>query len=534
MKHIEEKVLKIKQLRVCYPTSKHWILDGVDLCLKAGEKLAIAGPSGCGKSTLGRAIVQLLPVGSICTGELLLNGQDPRSLDQIQLKTLRGESVGFVFQDPMTRLNPLMTIGSHLMDTLSAHLKGTSFEWRINRSKELLDKVGIQPNRFNCYPHELSGGMRQRLSIALAIALNPLLVIADEPTTSLDVVVANQVMSELSTLCEDLGSALLVISHDLALSARWCNRLAILDNGHIVEEDYTSNILTRPQSKVGKNLLIAARAKEKALTPEELNSPIVLEVDRLRCWHQQISLPWKDSWLKAVNEVTFSLRAGESLGVVGVSGCGKSTLCRALMGLAPIRGGDIKLQGKSIVNMKGKKLKLIRKDMQMIFQDPLACLNPKMTVGDAVADPFLIHNLGDKKAAKQNTFDLLAEVGLEPVEKFYNRFPKQLSGGQQQRIVIARALALKPKVLICDEIVSMLDAQVQADILQLLRNLQIKRDLSMVFITHELSVATGFCNRVIVLHNGRVVEEGPGDKLFRSPKSLMARCLMEACPRLPE
>ena len=526
-------VLELNQLRLRYPGSNHWTLDGLNLSLIAGERLALVGPSGCGKSTVARAALQLLPLGSVCEGSLLLGGVDPRPLRQKQLRKLRGEAVGLVFQDPMTRLNPLMRVGQHLIDTLQAHRPEKSANWRREQAMELLDRVGIGTNRFNAYPHEFSGGMRQRLAIALAIALKPPLIIADEPTTSLDVAVANQVMQELSGLCNDLGSALLLITHDLAMAARWCGRMAMLDRGRNVDQGSSFQLLTSPQSAMGQRLVKAARAREGGHTPQAPTSDVVLEVDGMRSWHMIGGMPWSPLWLKAVDDVSFKLSAGESLGVVGASGCGKSTLCRALMGLNSIRGGRVLLQGQNLTEMRGERLRSARRAIQMVFQDPLACLNPAMTVDHAIADPLLIHDLSSRLQAREQARELLEQVGLSPAENFQKRLPRQLSGGQQQRVAIARALALKPKVLICDESVSMLDAEIQAEVLTLLRELQQKLGLAIVFVTHDLSVATGFCHRVIVLDQGHIVEEGPGDQLLQNPLAEITKTLVAACPRLP-
>ena len=534
MAALAEPVLALSQLRLRYPLSDSWTLDGLNLSLAGGERLALVGPSGCGKSTVARAVMQLLPPGSVCEGGLSLEGVDPRPLSQKQLRQLRGKAVGLVFQDPMTRLNPLMTVGGHLIDTLQAHRPETTASWRRQKAEELLDRVGIGTNRFRAHPHEFSGGMRQRLAIALAIILEPPLIIADEPTTSLDVAVAGQVMNELSSLCDDLGSALLLITHDLAMAARWCGRMAILDGGHCVDEGNSCKLLTTPHSEIGKRLVIAARAREGGNTPAAPEAETVLEVEGMRCWHTIGGLPWAPIWLKAVDDVSFHLRAGESLGVVGASGCGKSTLCRALMGLNPIRGGRVLLQGQNLISMRGQNLRNARRGMQMVFQDPLACLNPAMSVAESIADPLLIHGLSSRAEARQNARQLLEQVGLSPAEHFQNRRPRQLSGGQQQRVAIARALALEPKVLICDESVSMLDAEIQAEVLGLLRQLQQQLGLAMVFVTHDLAVASGFCHRVIVLDRGQIVEEGPGDQLLQEPQAAITRTLVEACPRLPK
>ena len=526
-------VLELNQLKLRYPGSDSWTLDGLDLSLEAGETLALVGSSGCGKSTVARAVMQLLPAGTICEGGLKLTGQDPRQLNRPALRRLRGQAAGLVFQDPMTRLNPLMPVGEHLLDTLKAHRSSTNAQWRKTRALDLLERVGIGAQRFRAYPHELSGGMRQRLAIALAIALEPPLLIADEPTTSLDVAVAGQVMAELSGLCRELGSALLLISHDLAMASRWCERMAMLDGGRRVEEGPSRQLLTQPQSSVGKRLVASALAREGGQSPERPSSEPVLRVDAMRCWHGIGGMPWSPVWLKAVDDVSFELLAGESLGVVGASGCGKSTLCRALMGLNSIRGGQVHLLGQNLLRLRGPSLRVARRAIQMVFQDPLACLNPALSVADAIADPLLIHGLCSKAAARERARNLLEQVGLSPADQFQDRFPKQLSGGQQQRVAIARALALEPKVLICDESVSMLDAEVQAEVLDLLRQLQRKLGLAMIFVTHDLAVASGFCHRVIVLDRGHIVEEGPGDRIFQKPQAEISRTLVDACPRLP-
>ena len=526
-------VLELDQLRLRYPGSAAWTLDGLTLRIAPGEHLALVGPSGCGKSTVARAALQLLPPRSICEGSLRLNGRDPRTLNRQTLRRLRGESVGLVFQDPMTRLNPLMTVGEHLLDTLRAHQPEQSASERRQRACGLLEQVGIGAERFRAYPHEFSGGMRQRLAIALAIALKPPLVIADEPTTSLDVAVAQQVMAELRQLCDQLGSALLLISHDLAMAHRWCDRMAVLEAGRIVEMASSTEVLTQPQSAIGQRLVAAAREREGGTTPEASTTRVLLQVEELRCWHNLGGTPWAPRWLKAVDGVSFALQAGESLGVVGGSGCGKSTLCSALMGLSPVRGGQVWLDGDALLRQGSRRERRLRRSIQMVFQDPLACLNPVLRVGEAIADPLLIHGLCSRAAARERARELLELVGLSPAEHIQNRLPRQLSGGQQQRVAIARALALEPKVLICDESVSMLDAEIQAEVLALLRSLQQRLGLAMVFVTHDLSVASGFCHRVIVLDQGRIVEEGPGDQLLRAPSAAITRTLVQASPRLP-
>ncbi len=528
----QNDVLNIKDLSISYPYGKKWVLDRLSLTLRDGERLALLGSSGCGKSTVAKALLQIIPQGSICKGEILLKGNDLLKKSNEALHKLRGELIGLVFQDPGTRLNPLMTIGEHLLDTLYAHYPDQSSSLRRIRAEELLDKVGISSQRFNSYPHEFSGGMCQRVAIAMAIALNPLLIIADEPTSSLDVAIANQIMGELSFLCDELGSSLLLITHDLALASRWCSRMAILDQGKIVEECPTQELIQSPKSFIAKRLVEAARNREELTLLAKPLEKVILEVDRLRCWHSMGGMPWKPIWVKAIDEVSFSLHIGETLGLVGVSGCGKSTLCRALLGLIPIRGGEVKLLGRNLATLKRHDLKIARQSLQMIFQDPFASLNPQMTVLETVSDPLLLHGLATKTSAKEKVRLLLEQVGLIPADDFIYRLPSHLSGGQQQRVAIARSLALSPKVLICDESISMLDLEIQADILDLLRLLQKNLGLAIIFITHDLSVASSFCHRVIVLDQGRIVEEGPAEQIFRAPQSRLTKELISSSPTI--
>jgi len=414
-----------------------------------------------------------------------------------------------------------------------AHRPGWRRSQLRQRAEDLLRRVGIAPERFGSYPHEFSGGMRQRLAIALAMALQPPLVIADEPTTSLDVAVTGQVMAELRDLCSEAGSALLLISHDLAMAGRWCDEIAVLDQGRLVERAPSHQLLTRPTTPLARRLVAAARRREGGHSPAPPTTAALLELEELRSWHPLPSPPWQTRWLKAVDGISLRLNEGETIGVVGASGCGKSSLCRALMGLAPVRGGRVLLQGQDLRNLRGAAQRRARRQIQMVFQDPLACLNPQMTVAQAVADPLLIHGLASRAEARERVGRMLASVGLEPEERFLDRLPRQLSGGQQQRVAIARALILSPKVLLCDESVSMLDAEVQSEVLALLRRLQTELGLGLLFVTHDLSVASGFCHRVIVLEGGRIVEEGPGDALLRHPQAPITRTLVEACPRLP-
>ncbi len=534
MNNSSKEVLKINKLNAIYPNTTTYVLRGVNLKMNRGDRLALVGTSGCGKSTVAKAVMQLLPSGCVCDGEIVLNGKNVLDINKVSMQDIRGKEVGLIFQDPMSRLNPLMTVGDHLVDTFRAHDNSEPIYNLVKKAKSLLEKVGIESKRFHSFPHEFSGGMRQRVAIALAICLRPPLIIADEPTTSLDTIVADQIMSELSLLCDEIGTALLLISHDLSMAYKWCNKIAILDCGKIVESGNIKEIVGSPKTDIAQRLVNAGKILEGSEREIINTSTALLRVNSLRCWHNSGSWPFNSFWLKAVNEVTFSLYEGETLGIVGPSGCGKSTLCRALTRLLPTRGGSVFFLGKNISTINRKSLKQLRKYIQIIFQDPSASLNPKMSVIDAIIDPILIHKILSKSQSREKARNLLELVGLTPTEIYEQRLPSQLSGGQQQRVVIARALALRPKILICDESVSMLDAEIQAEVLELLRSLQEKLRLSMLFITHDLSVAAGFCHRVLVFDKGEIIEENSGKNLLNHPQKYLTKKMVKASPRLPK
>ena len=528
-------LLRLDKLTIRYPNQRQPALRNVSLTLASGDRLALVGPSGCGKSTLARAVLGMLPRGSTGDGVLQVAGRDPRILHPQHLRQHRGATVGLVFQDPMTRLNPLLTTWDHLLDLLSAHRPHWSRHRYREKAQALLEQVDMPGRCLDQYPHQLSGGMRQRLGIALTMALEPSLVIADEPTTSLDVVVAAQVMTALSNLCNQQGAALLLITHDLALAGSWCLRMAVLSEGRLVETGPIQQLLATPQTPLTRALVAAARLKEGQSSPRHNSTRPLLQVTGLRCWHAQPSpWPWRSRWLRAVDGIDLNLEAGETIGVVGASGCGKSTLCHALAGLLPLRGGQMALNGQAVLQQRGgQRHRQLRRSLQMVFQDPLACLNPAMTVEQALLDPLLIHGLASRRGGREKVPEALAAVALTPPEDFLDRLPRQLSGGQQQRLAIARALILKPSVLLCDEPLAMLDAVTQKDMLELLQDLQHRLGLGMIFVTHDLGIAASFCHRVLVLDGGHVVEEGPGDALLAHPQARATRKLVAACPALP-
>ena len=536
-------MLEIKNLKIAYPTelsSPSWALDGVSFSIGKGETLGLVGESGCGKSTIGKAILRLLPNHTHVEGEINFEGRSLLSLSNKQLEKFRGEAVGLVFQDPMTRLDPLMTIGDHCVETLQAHRGNLTYRQAKNQACTVLEKVKIPANRWSQYPHEFSGGMRQRVAIALALLLNPKLIIADEPTTSLDVTVSAEILRELKRLCSEEEMGLLLISHDLAMVGEYCDRLAVMKGGKIVESGAVKTVFNTPQHPYTRSLLAAAlhlQLREEKSTAI-LGKETVLKVDNLKQYYT-LEGNFLDSFfkkekkfIKAVDEVNFELYRGEIFGLVGESGCGKSTLSRTLLQLIKPTGGKVEFLGEDLTPLSGEKMRPKRRLMQMIFQDPLACLNPLMTVGESIADPLLIHQKISLETAKKQVLEMLDRVGLTPVEEFYRRYPKELSGGQQQRVAIARALITRPELVICDEPVSMLDASVQTQVLELMLELQKLFNLTYLFITHDLWLARFLCDRIAVMTAGKIVEMGDTEQIFSHPQHPYTQKLIAAAPRI--
>ncbi|AFZ43792.1 ABC transporter related protein [Halothece sp. PCC 7418] len=540
---MSEALLTLKHLKVNYPTrscsSLTTAVDDVSLVLQAGERLGLVGESGCGKSTLGRAVMRLLTNARV-EGELQFQGESILEMTPQRLRQFRGEVVSLVFQDPMTRLNPLMTIGTHCLETLKAHRPQLSQKEAKQSAIAALESVKIPANRWSQYPHEFSGGMRQRVAIALALLLEPKLIIADEPTTSLDVTVSAEILQELTRLCQEKNVGLLLISHDLALVGEYCDRVAVMYQGKLVEEGQAEQVLSDPNHDYTQSLLNAAlhlhvNSKQASQISEE--TPL-LRVENLVQHYtleqnliQQL-LKKEPTIIKAVDGVSFDLFPGEILGLVGESGCGKSTLSRSLLQLVRPTSGKVEFLGSDLTMLSEVAVRKFRRQIQMIFQDPLACLNPLMKVGESIADPLLIHNLAKNRDAKEKVKSILEKVGLTPVDEYYHRYPKDLSGGQQQRVSIARSLITNPKLMICDEPVSMLDATVQTQVLDLMRSLKEEFNLTYLFITHDLSVARFLCNRIAVMNQGKIVELRETEALFNSPKHPYTKTLLNAAPQL--
>ncbi len=536
-------LLAVNNLRVAYPhqsqTEIIWAVDDVSFTLNPGERMGLVGESGCGKSTLGRSIMKLLPEGSQVTGMIDFKGKSVAKLNQEELRQFRGEVVALVFQDPMTRLDPLMTIGDHCLETLKAHQPQLSRQEAKQKAVAALDAVRIPANRWGQYPHEFSGGMRQRVAIALALLLNPKMIVADEPTTSLDVTVSAEILEELTRLCSEREMALLLISHDLAMVGEYCDRIGVMYQGKMVESGEVKSILYHPQHEYTKSLLQAAlQIQAVTAKDDKTKQASILQVKELQ---QHFTLEsnffkqlfgGKKSVIKAVDGINFELHEGETLGLVGESGCGKSTLSRTILQLLKPTTGKVEFLGQDLTQLSPQKLREIRRQIQMIFQDPHACLNPLMTVGESIADPLLIHKLATSSAAKEQVVTMLEKVGLTPTSDYYHRYPAELSGGQQQRVAIARALITHPQLVICDEPVSMLDATVQTQVLELMLALKAEFQLTYLFITHDLWVARFFCDRIAVMNGGKIVEIGTTKEIFDHPNHPYTQKLLAAAPLL--
>ena len=544
----------VENLRVAYPKQSgkatQWAVDDVSFTLEAGERMGLVGESGCGKSTLGRAAMRLLPASTQIEGRVKFAGKSVFDLTPNQLRQFRGEAVALIFQDPMTRLDPLMTIGEHCIETLRAHEPQLSRRQSKVRALETLEAVKIPASRWAQYPHEFSGGMRQRVAIALSLLLNPKLIVADEPTTSLDVTVAAQILKELTRLCRERQMALLLISHDLAMVGEYCDRISVMYGGKVVESGAVGKILQQPQHEYTRSLLEAALHIQAIKEDEEiskdassarLDSSPILRVRDLKQYYtlesnfieQLLSKSKESRAIKAVDNVSFDLYSGEILGLVGESGCGKSTLSRTILQLVRPTSGTVEFQGQNLAQLQGEALRKVRRQIQMVFQDPHACLNPLMTVGQSIADPLFIHKLAKSTTeAKSQVMQMLERVGLVPTEEYYNRYPADLSGGQQQRVAIARALITRPSLLICDEPVSMLDATVQTQVLDLMLELKDEFKLTYLFITHDLWLARFLCDRIAVMNSGQMVEIGLTHDLFTNPQHPYTKTLLNAAPLL--
>jgi len=500
------------------------ILCEVSMQIAQGEIFGLVGESGSGKSMTALALMGLLPRGAAVSGHASLDGTDLLALREAQLQRLRGNDISMIFQEPMTALNPVQTIGDQVAETLLIHRRAGRVE-ALRRARAQLDRVGLGHIALDRYPHELSGGQRQRVCIAAAIALHPRLLIADEPTTALDVTTQAQILDLLKDLVTEENMALLLITHDLAVVSDIAHRIAVMQRGAIVEQGETAQVL-RDRAHPYTRALFAASAHQ----PDRAASKTADAILRVEDVHRHYPSPRKGlargTPVRAVDGVSFMLRRGESLGLVGESGCGKSTLTRAILGLDPLSAGSITLNGHPVSPTMPRA---VRADMQVVFQDPYGSFNPRWRVDRILTEPF--HLLDTPPPRDTAIAEALHAVRLSPDDAL--KYPHEFSGGQRQRIAIARALITRPRLLVLDEAVSALDVSVRAQILDLLAELQGQLGLSYLFISHDLTVVRAITDRVLVMQAGRIVEDGATEAVFTNPRHAYTQALLTAAPRLP-
>ncbi len=565
--------LEVKDLNISYPTRKETIVasKNVEFSLERGEILGIVGESGSGKSTIANAIINLIdPPGEITDGSIKIDNIELRSNEEI-IQNIRGKKIGFVFQDPQTSLNPLFKIKDQLIETIQAHLN-LSYQDSLTKSIQLLKEVGIEnaEKRIEDYPHQFSGGMRQRVVIALAISCEPDLIIADEPTTALDVSIQYQILELLKDLTKKRNLGVIIITHDMGVIAETTDKVIVMRYGHIVEQGETKELLTNPKSTEAKSLVISVPPTNKKIDRFKLISPDGKEITSnstnltkniIKTWgvrenKNQKLLELKDvtkifddqslgsifpfssrnkiddQIVRAVDNVSFDLIEGETLGLVGESGSGKSTIAKIITGLVNPNNGYIKYNNESLYNSNNKyQIHKSRGQIQMIFQDPYSSLNPRFKVRDIISEPikFFQKNINNNELS-ENIHDLIDIVGM--TRQSLDRYPHEFSGGQRQRISIARALATRPRLLICDEPTSALDVSIQAQILNLLKDIQDELHLTMLFISHDLPVIRQMCNRIVVLKNGLVCESNETESLFNTPQHDYTKQLINLMPKI--
>jgi microcin C transport system ATP-binding protein len=526
-----QPLLDISELSVAFhqQSGSTLAVDRVSFEIKRGECVALVGESGSGKSVSALSILKLLPypAASHPSGNIRFKGRELLSLSENEMRSIRGNDISIIFQEPMTSLNPLHTIEDQLGETLHLHREIGAASARA-RTLELLTQVGIpEPKtRLGSYPHQLSGGQRQRVMIAMALANEPDLLIADEPTTALDVTVQAQILALLADIRARVGMSLLFITHDLGIVRRIADRVCVMTGGKIVEQGPVEQVFTAPRHPYTKALLAAEPKPDPA--PPRPESPVVMSADDLKVWFpiKRGFLRSTVGYIKAVDGVSLAVRKGETLGVVGESGSGKTTLGLALLRLIS-SDGPIVFLGRNIQGLRFKEIRPFRRDMQIVFQDPFGSLSPRMSVGDIVAEGLSVHQKTlSRDEQEARVVKALNDVGLDPETRF--RYPHEFSGGQRQRISIARATVLEPNFVVLDEPTSALDMLFQAQMVELLRELQRKRDLTYMFISHDLRVVASLASHLIVMRYGKVVEEGPASELFKAPKTDYTRALFAA------
>ncbi|WP_075341435.1 ABC transporter ATP-binding protein [Tenacibaculum agarivorans] len=550
-------MLKIENLSISF--SKKIIINNVSFDLPSNKIICVVGESGSGKSLTSLSIMGLLPKNAIVNGSITFNNNNLLTLSEHKFQKIRGRVISMIFQEPMSSLNPIMRCGEQVAEILKTHTDLSTPEIK-EEVISLFTKVKLpNPDRiYKAYPHEISGGQKQRVMIAMAIACKPKLLIADEPTTALDVTVQKEIIKLLKELQVENEMSILFISHDLSLVAEIANEIVVLYKGNIVEKGNAEAIFKNPENDYTKALINAKpqqniRLKKLPTVTDFIdktldhtlytdqdrekfhtkiyNAPPLLEVQNIEKEFFSTSFLFaKKNKVKAVNSVSFNVYKGETVGLVGESGCGKTTLVRTILQLEKATSGNIKFQGKDITKLTRSELKKLRKEIQIIFQDPYSSLNPRITIGKAIMEPMNVHNILNSKEERKNyVLDLLENVGLE--KNHFNRYPHEFSGGQRQRIGIARAIALQPKLIICDESVSALDVSVQAQILNLLNELKSNYKFTYIFISHDLSVVKYMSDQLIVMNKGRIEEIGDADNIYKTPKTEYTKTLIDAIPK---
>ena len=528
MSDAKKSLLKVNNLSVSFDTNEGSFdaVKSVNFDLKKGETLAIIGESGSGKSVTASVIMGILtcPPGRIKSGEVLLNDLDILKLSDSDRRKLMGSKVAIIFQDTLSHLNPVFSVGSQIAECFEVH-KNLSKKDSWKKAVKLLERVRI-PNpskRAKDFPHQFSGGQRQRVMIAMALALEPDIIIADEPTTALDVTIQAKILELLGELRDERNMGLILITHDLAIAAEISDKVIVLNEGKIVEKGITRDVFINPNHAYTRQLMDSIPGKitkQKKKILKKFSDPI-LEIKNISKFYDTV----------ACDDVSFNLFPNEVLGIVGESGSGKTTISNLILRLASPSNGEILYHGQNILNFNKKDLFNFRRKVQVVFQDPYASLNPTMNIYDIISEPWVIHSdFLDKKLHKSKVIDLLISVGLHPDDAI--KFPHQFSGGQRQRIAIARALALNPEIIICDEAVSALDVSIQAQIIKLLLNLRNKFSLSYIFIAHDLPVVKDLADRVIVMKSGKIIEQGVVDDVFNFPREKYTKDLLKASPSI--
>ena len=540
---MSEKILQVKKLTVSTGTGtkKTDIVNNISFTIERGETFVLLGESGSGKSITALSIMRLLPAAiKISDGSVILHTTNLFQLPENKMRKIRGAKIGMIFQEPQTSLNPVLTAGQQISETLRQH-DNLSKKQCIKRSIELLDAVGIPDaeRRINEYPHQFSGGMKQRIMIAIALAGKPDLLIADEPTTALDVTIQAQVLNLLRKLQSETGMSILFITHDIGVAAQMADHIAVMQNGSIVELKTKKELFSNPENSYTQKLFDAIPSWEKRTDENEIEEierterTSLLKVKDLKVYYPIRKGIFKRTigHVRAVDSVTIDLHAGETVAIVGESGSGKTTMGKGILQLLEVTSGDITYQKTDLNKLDAPSLRKLRSDIQIVFQDPYSSMNPRMMVNDIIQEGMLAQGVGEsKKERDEHTVKLLEQVRLLPEHRY--RYPHEFSGGQRQRICIARALAVKPKLIICDEPTSALDVSVQAQILSLLKDLQKEYQLGYLFITHNISVVEYIAHYVAVMYEGKIVEQGAVEKILKNPKNPYTKNLLSAVPRI--